>query len=255
MEERAFSPEQSEEVIELLDIVESSDTEESAVQVEESGISADAEREEAPFEGRSEAVSEEETSGDASAEQEEQVHSSEKREAGEETAADMAGEEPGQPISGEEFSSEVCPPESGESDVVALLEERLRALEERHESVVRALEERLAASEKACAELSENVESLSQQIAQAGAMFLEDASVRLNMEEMVSRMLDARMPAGAEQEEGAQPEQGLVERMDALERRMADEEARGEQMAAAAAVRVIRDEIAAMRAEAASIVR
>ena len=52
MEERTFSPEQSEEVIELLDIVESSDTEESAVQVEESGISADAEREEAPSEDR-----------------------------------------------------------------------------------------------------------------------------------------------------------------------------------------------------------
>ena len=37
-------------------------------------------------------------------------------------------------------------------------------------------------------------------------MFLEDASVRLNMEEMVSRMLDARLPSQPEQEEGGAEE-------------------------------------------------
>ena len=112
---------------------------------------------------------------------------------------------------------------------------------------MKSLEERVASLEKNCRELEESVESLSQQLAQAGTMFLEDASVRLNMEELVSRMLDARLPSSSEQdgEEG-----GLEARVDSLERSVRDWEKKSEQTAASAAARVIRDEIAAMRAEA-----
>ena len=251
MEERTFSPEQSEEVIELLDIVESSDTDENAVQVEESVPSAHAEREEIPSEDSPEVAFAEETSADVSAGQKEEGGTSEGGADGETSS----GEENGGTEPEADSSEEAGPSVPMESAEVEALEARLRALEERQKLVVRTLEERLAVMEKTCAELSENVENLSQQIAQAGAMFLEDASVRLNMEEMVSRMLDARLPSGTELEEDERQEQGLAERMDALERRMAEEEARGEQMAAAAAVRVIRDEIAAMRAEAAGAVR
>ena len=129
-------------------------------------------------------------------------------------------------------------------------DERILALKKEHESEVRALEERIAALEKANAELAENVESLSQQIAQVGTMFLEDASVRLNMEEMVSRMLDARLPSTEDQEEGNSGEEDLAARMTALEKRMQEWEQQSEQKAASAAARVIREEIAAMRAEA-----
>ncbi len=251
MEERTFSPEQSEEVIELLDIVESSDADENTVQMEESVLSADTEREEIPSDDCSEVVFAEDAFADVSAAQEKEGDASEASGDGE----NRTGEENGGPGPEADSSRDACPSVPMESTAVEALEARLRALEERQELVVRTLEERLAVMEKTFAELSENVESLSQQIAQAGAMFLEDASVRLNMEEMVSRMLDARLPSGTELEEDERPEQGLAERMDALERRMADEEARGEQMAAAAAVRVIRDEIAAMRAEAAGAVR
>lgn len=246
MEEKTFSSEQSEEVIELLDIVDSSVEDETAVQAEEVELPAEAEREEGrSAEVRPGAAPEDREEGEMLSEQEPDADG----ESGMEDAAEKV-------LSDEAFETEEAAEDVGSvpSAEAALLEERLRELEQSHQLVVRALEERLAAAEKACAELSESVESLSQQIAQAGAMFLEDASVRLNMEEMVSRMLDARLPAGAEQEENG-PEQALTERLDALERRMADADARGEQMAAAAAARVIRDEIAAMKAEAAGIVR
>ena len=246
MEEKTFSPEQSEEVIELLDIVDSSVSEESAVRAEEVVVPAEAESEEAPSDENLIEVTSEAKEGVVEMPEPEAV------------PQDGAQEERGADEDAESGPESVPAEEDGSGAVQeaqsASFEERLRELEARQERVVQALEERLASMEKAYAELSENVESLSQQIAQAGAMFLEDASVRLNMEEMVSRMLDARLPAGAEQEEG-ESEQSLTERMNALERRMADAETRGEQTAAAAAARVIRDEIAAMKAEAAGAAR
>lgn len=178
---------------------------------------------------------------------------------------------------------------------------------------VQALQERLASSEAAHAELSARMEVLQQQMAECSSLFLGDADLRLALEEMVSRMIEARMPAGAEAEEldglsekspaceegalpaGAgeiQPEAALspeeaageavpdagelpsapsaeedarraiVETIDELslhvselEERVASWEVRCEQEAALAAARVIREEIAAMRAGAARMGR
>lgn len=116
------------------------------------------------------------------------------------------------------------------------------------------LEARLAAAEKTCQELAESVETLSQQLAQAGAMFMEDAAVRLNLEEMVSRMLDARLPAPVEgtEEKEERGSSSCSSRLDALEKRVTEWETGAERRAAAAAAQVIRDEISAMRAESAA---
>lgn len=141
--------------------------------------------------------------------------------------------------------------------------QRQDALEERYASAVRQLEERLAASEKARLSLEETVESLQQQLAECSSMFLNDASVRLSVEEMVSRMVDARfseMAADRDMENGqgtpsAGDAEGLLALIRGLEARMDEWESRSGQMAAASAARVIREEIAAMRAEAARNLR
>ena len=71
----------------------------------------------------------------------------------------------------------------------------------------------------------------------------------LDMEEMVSHMLDARLPAPLEQEEESPLSmQDLAGRMDELERRMDEGQVHSEQMAALAAAKIIREEIAAMKA-------
>ena len=182
----------------------------------------------------------------------------------------------------------------------------LKAAEECRASEVQALQERLVASEEARAELAARVEDLQIQLTECSTLFLGDADVRLALEEMVSRMIEARMPAEPEPEEElgdaeeAMPAEevlldeaeasveenhvdeavseaeelaevpseeeearrAIVETIDALslhvnelEERVASWEVRCEQEAALAAARVIREEIAAMRAGAARMAR
>ena len=240
MEEKAFSSEQPEEVIELLDIVGQTCSEETgSVSGQESPAPTVAEEEKFAAE-----PSGEEYSGP------EAIHSSPEEsllqpcEGEDEPSLERQSDKA--PVGEENVEPEVLPSEK--ADVSAEEEGALRSLEERHRAEVRALEERLAAAEKVCAELAESVESLSQQLAQAGAMFMEDASVRLNMEEMVSRMLDDRLPS-AEEQEGSSGEGDLAVRLEELERRMEEGQARSEQLAALAAAKVIREEIAAIKAE------
>ncbi|MBR6625930.1 MAG: hypothetical protein IKL01_06975 [Mailhella sp.] len=182
----------------------------------------------------------------------------------------------------------------------------LKAAEECRASEVQALQERLVASEEARAELAARVEDLQIQLTECSTLFLGDADVRLALEEMVSRMIEARLPAEPEPEEepeGAEEampaeevlldeaeasveenhvdeavseaeelaevpseeeeaRRAIVETIDALslhvnelEERVASWEVRCEQEAALAAARVIREEIAAMRAGAARMAR
>ncbi|WP_295640941.1 hypothetical protein [uncultured Mailhella sp.] len=252
MEERKRSSEQPEEVIELLDIVAQSASDEKAVQAEESALLSDgADEAEQPEKNDLEEV------GDCTEVGEEAVLL-------EESAVleqgDVEHSEAGQAVfSAEESGGEGasknavgtddgCDAASENGETADAEDERLLVLKRKHEAEVKALEERVASLEKMCRELEESVESLSQQIAQAGTMFLEDASVRLNMEELVSRMLDARLPASSDQEDGEAADLGA--RVDGLEKRVQEWEKKSEQTAASAAARVIRDEIAAMRAEA-----
>lgn len=236
MEEKTFSPEQPEDVIELFDIVEPVASDDSPVQAEQGEIPSES------AEACLNASSGEETADG--------VHDSRLPEDPDESY----GEDGIPPQPSEQTQKEVSsvPPqertEDGEEEVPSCPQEERDLSSEDDPSIVRDLETRLAALERANRELMENVESLSQQLAHVGTMFLEDASVRLGMEEMVSRMLDARLPSASDSEE---PESSLAARVDALERRLKDEETGREQMAAAVAARVIRDEIAAMRAEAA----
>ena len=123
-------------------------------------------------------------------------------------------------------------------------EEDFEAFRNRCTRMLHEMEERLLAAEKARDELSARVEDLQQQLVDAGAMLLEDSGVRLQLEELVSRMLDVR---------GSQPDvenSSLLERMDALEKRISGWEERADQKMMSAAARVIREEIAAMRADA-----
>lgn len=236
MEEKTFSPEQPEDVIELFDIVEPVASDDSPVQAEQGEI---------PSESAEACLNV--SSGEETADG---VHDSRLPEDPDESY----GEDGIPPQPSEQTQKEVSsvPPqertEDGEEEVPSCPQEQRDLSSEDDPSIVRDLETRLAALERANRELMENVESLSQQLAHVGTMFLEDASVRLGMEEMVSRMLDARLPSASDSEE---PESSLAARVDALERRLKDEETGREQMAAAVAARVIRDEIAAMRAEAA----
>lgn len=248
MEERKFSPEQSEEVIELLDIVDSS-VSENGTGHEEPLALEDMVTEESGAASSSEAgVGASDTDDLLLLDDDAVVCRAENDQQSSHDAVTSEG------------NGSTAVPEAEEPRTAAVSEDTMPAPENGadHPSEascredIRVLEERVAALEKANRELAENVESLSQQLAQVGTMFLEDASVRLHMEELVSRMLDARLPVPSEQEEADASDAGssLKDRVDALERRMDDEEARSEQRAAAAAARVIRDEIAAMKAEA-----
>ena len=249
MEEKKLSPEQSEEVIELLDIVAESASEENSAQEEKPAFSDEAEETKSPEEMN---VA---TSGDGS-------------ESGEEVLLSEESIEPrphavNEVVMKEEFpEKDVCGSLGADHEKAcdismntAAEESRCTAegvqelvLRESLEKEVKTLEQRVEQLEKTCRELAESVESLSQQIAQAGTMFLEDASVRLNMEELVSRMLDARLPSSSDQDENGESDPEA--RLEALEKRVGEWEEKSEQMAASAAARVIRDEIAAMRAGA-----
>jgi len=82
------------------------------------------------------------------------------------------------------------------------LQDAFSASEEEHTAKVQALEELLAASEEARAALAARVEELEQQLVRCSSLFLEDPTLRLALEEMVSRMLEARMPVVLPSEEG-----------------------------------------------------
>lgn len=262
MEEEKFSPEQSEEVIELLDIVGDSAPENNAEQESEGVFAGDSDKRGSAEAGSTDAG--EKAAGDDVVLLDEDDVVSEKKDAAEEEPEST--EQTAQP----EMTADL--PESEDEERPALSEaddakaqdnaeaqggpvESPAAAEEDYRAEIQRLEERIAALEKANAELGENLESLSQQIAHVGSMFLEDASVRLNMEEMVSRMLDARLPSQPEQEEGGAEESGVEARLEALEKRVQDWEAQSEHQAAVAAARVIREEIAAMRAESSGSAR
>lgn len=249
MEEKKFSPEQPDEVIELFDIVEPIVPDESPVQ---------AEQEEAPAVDTDENL----TSPDEEvlilgAEDDSRQSEAIPTGTAEVTAV---GEQPAgeQPVL---LAEEEILPEQGQSEGVGAVTdaapaadaERAEAGEPSEKAGIEELEARIAALEEANRELAENVESLSQQLAQVGTMFLEDASVRLWMEEMVSRMLDARLPSSSDSDMAAENKSDLACRVEAIERRLKEDQAGSEQMAAAVAARVIRDEIAAMKAEAAGL--
>ncbi|MCQ2444938.1 MAG: hypothetical protein MJ061_05575, partial [Mailhella sp.] len=123
-----------------------------------------------------------------------------------------------------------------------------------------SLEERLDAVSAEIRGLSRRVDEmdrqLAQQIADAGAMFLNDVSVRLGIEEMVSRMLDVRLPEGEPAGAASSPEassdtglSALRDEIAAIKGRLDMLSADIEQSATGAAARVIREEISALRLE------
>ncbi len=254
MEEKKLSPEQSEEVIELLDIVAESASEENSAQDEKPVFSEEAEEIRSPEEVKVTTI------GDGAESGEEMLLSEEIVEPRSHAVNEVVMKEefPEKDVCGSlgadhEKACDISmnTAEKADEKSCGLAEDAQElALRESLENKVKTLEQRVALLESTCRELAESVESLSQQIAQAGTMFLEDASVRLNMEELVSRMLDARLPSSPEQNENGEGDPEA--RMEALEKRVQEWEEKSEQMAASAAARVIRDEIAAMKAESGS---
>jgi len=105
----------------------------------------------------------------------------------------------------EEGALQQTPAESDAADIEAVLalvselDERIGHQEKTQDTLFQALEDRLAASEKRCAELEGRLEELQHQLAGCSSMFLGDAGVRLTLEEMVSRMIEARMPASPDE--------------------------------------------------------
>lgn len=252
MEEKKRSSEQPEEVIELLDIVAQSASDEKAVQAEESAFLPDnADMVEQPEKAVLETVENCVEGGEETVLLDESavLEQGDAESFGTKTPVCSAGESTvGGAMQNEDRADVEDSADFGSVENSAGDDKRLLDLKEKHEAEVKVLEEHIAFLEKRYRELEESVESLSQQIAQAGTMFLEDASVRLNMEELVSRMLDARLPVLSEQEAGEEAD--LDARVDSLEKRVQEWEKKSEQTAASTAARVIRDEIAAMRAEA-----
>lgn len=235
MEKKAFSSEQPEDVIELLDIVGQPEGEEpSAVSGEYSPAIQPMGAETASAEPLKDSAPSQEESGESPLQGEKlpPENSADTTDRGlpPERELPHQDEQPVPAIASSCTEEEKC-------NTPAAFEERLCALEER-----------ILALEKTCADLAESVETLSQQLAHAGSMFMGDASVRLDMEEMVSHMLDVRLPP--EQKEETSPMQdALALRVEALERRIDEWHTHSEQMAALAAAKVIREEIAAMKAE------
>lgn len=247
MEEQRFSPDQPEEVIELFDIVKQSAADGAEVQAGESVVAGESGEEgtSPEFDGRPSAEDTEPVDPIASGAVSEETEG-ETEETGELSSdgAPLPEEHQESPDAASSCEGSAVPSCGQNPDLSPAMPVGESPAE------VQELRERIAALEKANRELADNVESLSQQLAQVGPMVLEDASVRLGLEEMVSRMLDARIPVPAEQDESPCGSD-LSARMEALERRVQDWESRSGQMAAAAAARVIREEIAAMKAEAA----
>ncbi len=127
-----------------------------------------------------------------------------------------------------DHGKEPCPTEQ--------IEEALKAPFKRK---IQELEERLLATEKARDALAAKIEDLQQQMVDTGTLFFEDARVRLHLEELISRMLDVREGEVAP----------VVHRLDSLENRIKSWEEQIDRKMMEAAARVIREEIATMRAE------
>ncbi len=234
MEENKSLPEQAEDVIELFDIVESVDAETAGKESPE-GTSSLSLTEDALH------VDSEEVSTEENSPMKESKPCSLSAEDKEISSDDSKENESEPPLK---------PGEIEENDSCSELDEKLKLLEQQYRQSVCDLKERIDILERCCGELAENIENLSQQLAHAGSLFLEDASVRIPLEELISHMLDMRMPPIAESEGKEETDSSLAMRMDALERTMQNMDKRGEQMAALAAAKVIREEIEAMKAEA-----
>lgn len=144
------------------------------------------------------------------------------------------------------------------------VEERIASLGESHEAEVQALHTSLASAEERLAALAEENAELKKSLADAPSAILSDSSLRLALEEMVGRMIEARMSelSTAQELEGnasadeaakavAESVEVLEGQMKGLHERMDAWEEHYEQEAALAAARIIREEIAAMRAGAA----
>lgn len=147
-------------------------------------------------------------------------------------------------------------------------EERFALMEQKYGDALHALEERAASAEEALAVLRAENESLRQELAKAPRAVFEDISAKQALEEMVAPMIEARLPDVSEADQSAQASadeearRAVIETVDELslhvselEKRVADWEDRCEQESALAAARVIREEIAAMRAGAARMSR
>ena len=138
-------------------------------------------------------------------------------------------------------------------------DERLAALEEKHTAEVQALEARLAAAEERASVLAAEAEGLRQALNDMPSHFFDDSLCRQALEEQFAPVIEGRLAQFAEEhpaeEEGraallASSEETAV-LLKKLEARVDDWESRCEQEASLAAARVIREEIAAMRAGAA----
>jgi len=138
-------------------------------------------------------------------------------------------------------------------------DERLAALEEKHTAEVQALEARLAAAEERASALAAEADGLRQALNDIPSHFFDDSLCRQALEEQFAPVIEGRLAQFAEErsakEEGraallaSSEETALL--LKKLEARVDDWESRCEQEASLAAARVIREEIAAMRAGAA----
>lgn len=206
MEEKAFSTEQDEDVIDLYEIVDSSaespeeepfkeDPGEEVIDLMPEHIEAQTSAADEPQEGLSLAVEADCVEPDGSAE----------GGTDDAVASKLGTAEAASPLDETSAPQEVLAlspeAEAVPDDMIDHLEQRIGAFEADYLEELTRLEDRLAESEKMCAELSAKVEELQQQLADCSTIFLEDASVRLSLEEMVSRMLDARLPQPLECDE------------------------------------------------------
>lgn len=163
--------------------------------------------------------------------------------------------------------AEFAPSEEGGAEVQALAQ-RLDALGERLGAEMQALQASLASSlssmEERLAVLDVENAELRKALSESPSALLADSSLHMALEEMVGRMIEARMAAlsdagvqeSAPAEEAApaasaEALEALAGQMKSVEERVERWEQRCEQEASLAAARVIREEIAAMRAGAA----
>ena len=159
--------------------------------------------------------------------------------------------------------AEFAPSEEGGAEVQALAQ-RLDALGERLGAEMQALQASLVSIEERLAVLDVENAELRKALSESPSALLADSSLHMALEEMVGRMIEARMAAlsdagvqeSAPAEEAApaasaEALEALAGQMKSVEERVERWEQRCEQEASLAAARVIREEIAAMRAGAA----
>ncbi|MBQ4616493.1 MAG: hypothetical protein IJB29_07300 [Mailhella sp.] len=88
-------------------------------------------------------------------------------------------------------------------NLVAELDERVRALEARFDTASSALEKRLADAERECSTLAARVDELTRQAEEGAARFLTDDTFLAFLEEKIALAVAARVPAPAEAEDPA----------------------------------------------------